>query len=206
MEDKTSLTNHFLRSDVAAGLPFLWTVGAGLFAGLAAAMLGWTVGFDAAKSAAAAAAVTVLICYPSSWLWWVNKLEAINRGPQLSRPTRIEIYLDGGKRVLPSTIPATPQEIYAIAKKAIAGVPLSGRAMASVMPRDRFYLFQAALVEAKLAAPRSDNNKEGVRLTELGRRTFERIAAGPLPQAEVEGEWDVFTLIHTAHTGRDDGR
>lgn len=206
MEDKTSLTNHFLRSDVAAGLPFLWTVGAGLFAGYVGAVFGWTTGFDPMKSAALASAAAVLICYPRSWLWWVGKLEAINRGPQLSRPTRMEIYLDGGKRVLPSTIPATPQEIHAIARKAIAGVPLSGRAMASVMPRDRFYLFQAALVEAKLAAPRSDNNKEGVRLTELGRRAFERIAAGPLPRAEVEGEWDVFTLAHTAHTGRDDGR
>ena len=199
MEDKSTLTRHFLRSSVAAGLPFLWTVGAGLLAGMSAAALGWVVGFHPGKSAALAAAVVVTICYPTTWIWWANKLEEINRPPQLSRPTRLEIYLDGGKQVRPSTLTATPEELHAIAVKLMAGARLSGRAMAGIMPTDKFYLLQSQLVEARLARARSANGKDGVELTELGRRVFERLAA-PLPQAEGVGEWDVFTLNTQGHT------
>jgi hypothetical protein len=198
MEDKSAITRHFLRSSVAAGLPFLWTVGAGLLAGLAAAALGWVVGFHPGKSAAFAAAVVVTICYPTTWAWWANKLEEINRPPKLSRQTRIEIYLDGGKQVRPSTLNATPDELHAIAVKLMAGARLSGRAMAGIMPPDRFYYFQSQLVEAKLAKARSANHKDGVELTELGKRVFDRLAA-PIPQAEAVGEWDVLNVTHREH-------
>lgn len=187
---------------MAAGLPFLWTVGAALIAGLSAAALGWTVGYHPGKSAAIAAAAVAVILYPTSWLWWANRLDSLSRPPKLTRPTRIEIYLDGGKQVRPSTLSATPDELHAIAVKLMAGARLSGRAMSGVMPTDRFYHFQSQLVEAKLARARSANNKDGVELTELGMRVFERLAA-PLPQAEVAGEWDVLNVTHRAY--RDGG-
>jgi len=204
LEDKSSLTRFLLRPIVAAGLPFLWTVCAALIAGLSAAALGWTVGYHPGKSAAIAAALVAVVLYPTSWLWWANRLDSLSRPPKLTRPTRIEIYLDGGRQVRPSTLAATPDELHAVAVKLMAGARLSGRAMAGIMPTDRFYHFQSQLVEAKLARARSANNKDGVELTELGMRVFERLAA-PLPQAEAMGEWDVLSVIQHGTQGGDNG-
>jgi hypothetical protein len=202
MEDKSLLTKHYLRPIVAVGLPFLWTLASGVLAGLAAASLAWSLfGFDPLRSAVAAAAVTVTIVWPLSWQWWQGKLDGLNRGVQLSRPTRMEVYLNGGRQKRPFTLPATPQEIHAIAVKVAAGVSLSGRKMAGIMPADKFYLLQAAMVEAKLAKPRSTNHKDGVELTEYGWQTMQAIAASALPLPEVDGEFDVFTFTQHAHTG-----
>ena len=203
MEDKTSLTKFYLSPAVAAGLPVLWTVSAAVLAGLIAASLAWSLfGWDPRRSAAAAAALTAGVVYTVSWSWWANKLAELSGRHLPLIASRIEIYLDGKRQILPSTVSVTPQELHKLAGRIIAGANLSGRAMAGIMSPERFYTFQAELVAAKLAEHRNEHNhKDGVKLTPLGWRTFQAIASLPLPRPELDGEIEVYKLFTHATQG-----
>lgn len=206
MEDKSNLTRHYLTPAVAAGLPFLWTVSAGLLAGVTAASVAWVAGGNGLQAGVITASFAAGLTFVTSWSWWSRKLDSLTARAVPVATSRIEIYLDNRRKILPATVSVTPEELHKIATRIVGGANLSGRAMAGIMSPERFYTFQAELVQAKLAEPRNPNNhKDGYKLTPLAWDTFQAIAALPLPRPEMDGEVEVYRLF-TQATQPQDGR
>jgi hypothetical protein len=199
LEDKSSLTRHYLTSAVGAQLPFLWTVTVALIAGCCAASVAFVVNGKPIEAGVVTASFAAGVTFVISWSWWARKLDSLTRPVMPIVASRIEVYLDNRHRILPATLSVTPQELHKLATRIMGGANLSGRAMAGIMSPERFYSFQSELVQAKLAEQRNpENHKDGVKLTPLGWDTMKAIAALPLPRAELDGEVEVYRLFTQA--------
>lgn len=206
MEDKQQLTRHYLTPAVGALLPFLWTVAGALIAGAIGASAAWMVRGDPLRAGVVVSSLAAGVIYVTSWTWWARKLDSLTRPVLPVVSSRIEIYLDNRRQILPSNVSVTPQELHKVATRIVGGANLSGRAMSGIMSPERFYAFQSELVRARLAEPRNPgNHKDGVRLTALGWEMFRAIASMPLPRPEVEDDIEVYRLYTQATQGGRDG-
>jgi hypothetical protein len=120
------------------------------------------------------------IVFVVAWLGLMDRwyrLMGFESNPPPSRPFRVELAV--GRSTLIYSLPASQEQLTALARAVLSGATLNELSFSSIFTRSEWRRLRDELIRRGLAEWRSASPAQGVQLTRTGLAVFRYLAASP---------------------------